>query len=588
MSLIRSGFLSHIVKQNKPLHDRIIINSLQGNLNLKANLADLFKDFENNLIHFDSLVREIYSLIAQYDFVHIKKTLTSVHSSDLTYLDKLVILFWKQPNPKNYQNLKVLVNYIYDDQLARNELIKRISKLTENDYYKIMNETDPSPLDGLYSHENLEAVIGYLWLLSDKFDNSSNFWQLIDNGLGYCFHFLRHIEKQIQCYDILVQKSPGTEIWLEKLNHYRDCVNKLAKKFPNWLICLKMKPNDPDEYRIYYLVNSLVKDTRLGEIYQLDLVPIEKCKFYDVAIHTLAELPKTIVNHEMILYFIRMSYSMINQEERSPYGIGNSLNDINVFLDKNHEIFQSFLNLEKVKRTDIDQIHNWLHSYFSMIIASFDLYEECKTIMKKGLSYYSYAVVTIKDLVKVILKSLQIISQFNYFSNHLTGDLKYQLKELMTVVIRHLNDQDILKTIHMYSEITALGFLTQNWLESLNDFELKDIKNELVVLGGQIPKIALNPDIVNRFNNLVSYDLPDEFMDPITVQEIHEPRKLPQTGQIMEKDVIHRILRQNPVNPFSCSPLNIEELEQFNENANIKDEMIKFKERKLKFLSSQK
>jgi hypothetical protein len=82
-------------------------------------------------------------------------------------------------------------------------------------------------------------------------------------------------------------------------------------------------------------------------------------------------------------------------------------------------------------------------------------------------------------------------------------------------------------------------------------------------------------DMMDRFLN--EDTLPDEFYDPFTNEIIYEPLILPITGQITDKNVIYKILSNNPINPFNRMELSIKELEEYNMQPEIIQKLTEFK-----------
>jgi len=87
-----------------------------------------------------------------------------------------------------------------------------------------------------------------------------------------------------------------------------------------------------------------------------------------------------------------------------------------------------------------------------------------------------------------------------------------------------------------------------------------------------------NPVNIMRFDKYASQSyqdfinqLEEEFGDPITGEIIQTPLVLPITKQIMEKNVIYKILLDNPFNPFNNLPLTIQELEEYNQKEENKE-----------------
>ena len=80
-------------------------------------------------------------------------------------------------------------------------------------------------------------------------------------------------------------------------------------------------------------------------------------------------------------------------------------------------------------------------------------------------------------------------------------------------------------------------------------------------------KTIVDSKIKSSNNNIILIDdseIPDDIMDPIMCSIIREPILLPSSKTIMDKSVISRYLLTDKEDPFNRDPLNIEELEKFN------------------------
>jgi len=58
----------------------------------------------------------------------------------------------------------------------------------------------------------------------------------------------------------------------------------------------------------------------------------------------------------------------------------------------------------------------------------------------------------------------------------------------------------------------------------------------------------------------ITIDIPDEFLDPILMTLMKDPVLLPNSGIIVDRSTISRILLSDPIDPFNRSPLTIEQV----------------------------
>ena len=78
-------------------------------------------------------------------------------------------------------------------------------------------------------------------------------------------------------------------------------------------------------------------------------------------------------------------------------------------------------------------------------------------------------------------------------------------------------------------------------------------------------------------------DIPDEFLDPIMSVVIRDPIILPDTNTIMDLNVISTHLLSNKTNPFTRSPLTLEDLMEYNKKKEVVTKISEFKRRFIKW-----
>jgi hypothetical protein len=138
-------------------------------------------------------------------------------------------------------------------------------------------------------------------------------------------------------------------------------------------------------------------------------------------------------------------------------------------------------------------------------------------------------------------------------------------KEVWATIISYL-EIDYNRKIEIINKLVQIKF-NYNQLETiyLNDF------NESYIT-------IFNKFLDNNYQEKLDTYL-EEFGDPFTNEMIKNPMTLPITGQIVDKDVILKILRNKPCNPFNNLPLSIEELDEYNQKSDIKTKNQSFMEK---------
>ena len=84
-------------------------------------------------------------------------------------------------------------------------------------------------------------------------------------------------------------------------------------------------------------------------------------------------------------------------------------------------------------------------------------------------------------------------------------------------------------------------------------------------------------------NSLDEREIPDELLDPIMSTLIEEPIMLPETDVIMDMNVISTHLLTNKTNPFTRTPLTLEELKSYNEREDVIKRVDEFRTKLIKW-----
>jgi hypothetical protein len=180
---------------------------------------------------------------------------------------------------------------------------------------------------------------------------------------------------------------------------------------------------------------------------------------------------------------------------------------------------------------------------------------------------------------------------------------KFEIFDVINILSRILTDYNFktilifLKNMNRYNNtIDYSHFIYNTWTQIISYLEkeednLEYLINKLCDNGFNyhnldyriIKKIKRNRQILIKFEQYASQDyqnlithLADLFGDPITGDIITEPMILPITKQIVDKNVIYRILHENETNPFNNLPLTIKELNEYNQQSEIKEQLNQF------------
>jgi len=148
---------------------------------------------------------------------------------------------------------------------------------------------------------------------------------------------------------------------------------------------------------------------------------------------------------------------------------------------------------------------------------------------------------------------------------------------LINVVFRLINT--CAKNKYFLSFIQSSGALLKEVLMRTN-IEDKFKKEIIEVFNVLIEK--------EKEENECEEDIPEEFLDPLLNSLIKEPILIPKQEQFFDRSSIMGHLMISKTNPYNREPLSVSELEEFNNLADNKDKLYKFKQKLDTYLIDKK
>jgi hypothetical protein len=602
--MINSGFIDSSVskKCNYQIITRQSIKYTDSNT-ICRELKYIITDFESGISTFENLVDSLFLLIGTYDFNIICKVLLKNYpQSNLTHLDKIVSLLWTSPSiTASYNNLLNLVCYVYPTLENKREVIKRISKLTYDSYHKIMDSTREFQFEEIYSQESLAVVCAYSWIFAENLENIPELWELLDNSIVFSYKLYHHITTQIEYFNVIISQfsdNPSYEYLLKELLKFQKEIRQIIQKFPNWILSLNMDPKECDHYRIYYNINVIVKEFKLGSIISPKFPMLNNVVGEDifVAHDSLIQIlpyvnPSTVndINVDVVDIFLNVSEKVQSHHEILIHDNVIVMQHINHCLHNFKSYFESFF--EHTSKHPL--LNQWMHIYIDSLFHTLNLLsnstskiiDNFKNNDELSVGECSYYIVNIKKCYKIVLDSLRILKDINVIFDLVNIDVKYHYRNLLISIAKYLSVESLKKLISN-TEIMALTIIIFDLIDLLSNNELIEFRNEhdLDVLNNL--SVSLPDSLRDRLYNLKELTYPDEFLDPITDQVIVNPLQLPDTLQIIDQKVIYHILRNNPLNPFNMKPLTVEELDKYNQQPEIQTILSEFLNKKLKFINN--
>ncbi len=597
------------IKQRNKDNDVDIINTLMKYhtliikhlYNTPESIIDLIKNLKYQIINHYSNIVENSSSINIYNIY-------SNSSLELTIAYLLIF---------NHNITLKEENYIDNNNLIKNEHILELCDYTFGflyhlDYYIKKQLTyfvilkEQSSLYGTYYlklvNYNMKINIIkknlYNWFTNIKLnitpnDNDIDNWRIYYNYKYLMYsvknEFISRFQSNKKCNEendnfniipIKLCKSKETAV------AFIDCLYELSKKNLNNMISNELINTfientflilDDDENFIDYNIEKLSKVNKFildnGNItVNQEYKNIWKQKYHDLCNKILYDLLNTL---EEVIEFVHIfdSKNKNADENNIRYGDYNlfaiGINYINNTL---HEIFRI---IKIYYQLSFD--NNLISDLFVLI---FRLYNNnnIKEFFKNNRDKY---LEINSDREKIKEKNKE--ANKNTDLGHKLSSNHYKLFEIYNNMSKSLTD------VFKYSYVEYIkSFKQSNTLTSIIEKLINNQLNYFEIDLESVYTIKINNVIRNNFlilyekcstEVLITNNISEEFLDPITFEVIKEPMILPDTNQITDKKVIYQILLTNPRNPFSGLPLTYEELEKYNQSEDIINKINDFKTR---------
>jgi len=224
-----------------------------------------------------------------------------------------------------------------------------------------------------------------------------------------------------------------------------------------------------------------------------------------------------------------------------------------------------------------------------MIIANF-LYE----INKKYNDFESFfrsPNIILNELSKMINQALKHSEIFNnVLGNEFNGKFEadFQILSITIIILCLRMSSDF--HVYIYDNFSNDDLNINNHkklLDSLiNGILVSNTKSEFF---SNFYNLTNNEDSINLFKiyfdkldrhskiSRIDVEIPDEFLDPLSYDEIKDPVVIPESNIIMDKNVILKYLFFKEQNPFSNEKLTISDLDNYNDREDVKKTCNEFK-----------
>ncbi len=560
---------------------RFLFNRFKNQININSvkteELLDYILDSNNNsnskyIKNFlKKKSNDVYNL-TNFDIIVKKLSKMSHKPSIVEKLQKIafdIVYCFKQPINDQY-NYKI------------KKLMGRLYLLTYEPYQNIVANSPHININNLYNHNHLETIIGYLILFNYNTDKFSSYkWELLDASIGFIYQLKKYLKVQLKYFYILKGLYASYSDYYSKLLQNNYDINQTIKNIKYWLTHLNMDltPSEIDNWRIYYIIHSLIYTKNINIRQNILIHP----EYINNNIGIIEIYLEYVLNFHNIPInnFWNATQTLINESEYMSIRNVKLIVSINKYINKNN----------KNKNNNILSVVSieWKNKYHTMICNIIHFMEKSvkeiqNYISRNNLYYTDYAiyVINLEYINNMLVELDNIIDVYMV--------LNFTNEQLSNILVRIFKMYDTYKFERIFDNVY---YFDSNWKYIISNIKkrnrqdntfLEYLCDKLIQNGFDYNKLELYSrivipnkwiDIMDNFSN--QEELPEEFYDPFTDEIIVEPMILPITGQITDKNVIYKILMNNPINPFNRLELTIKDLEEYNMKPEIIEQLEQFK-----------
>lgn len=556
---------------------RFLFNRFKNQININSvkteELLDYILDSNNsNNKYIKNFLKkksnDVYNL-TNFDIIVKKLSKMSHKPSIVEKLQKIafdIVYCFKQPINDQY-NYKI------------KKLMGRLYLLTYEPYQNIVANSPHININNLYNHNHLETIIGYLILFNYNTDKFSSYkWELLDASIGFIYQLKKYLKVQLKYFYILKGLYASYSDYYSKLLQNNYDINQTIKNIKYWLQYLNMDltPSEIDNWRIYYIIHSLIYTKNINIRQNILIHP----EYINNNIGIIEIYLEYVLNFHNIPInnFWNATQTVINESEYMSVRNIRLIVSINKYINKNKN--NNILSVVSIE---------WKNKYHTMICNIIHFMEKSvkeiqNYISRNNLYYTDYAiyVINLEYINNMLVELDNIIDVYMV--------LNFTNEQLSNIIVRIFKMYDTYKFERIFDNVY---YFDSNWKYIISNIKkrnrqdntfLEYLCDKLIQNGFDYNKLELYSrivipnkwiDIMDNFSN--QEELPDEFYDPFTDEIIVEPMILPITGQITDKNVIYKILMNNPINPFNRLELTIKELEEYNMKPEIIEQLEQFK-----------
>jgi hypothetical protein len=567
---------------------------------LNSDFRFLFNKFKNqiknNLVKTEELLDYI---INSTNIKYIKKFLSkkSYENPNLTNFDIIIKKIYKIPhNPIIIEKIqKIAFEIIYAFKFNANnqpineqnmdkikKLINRLRLLTYESYHNIVANSPNININNLYAHDELETIIGYIILLNYNTGNFKLFkWELFDASIGFIYQLKKYLKVQLKYFYILKGLYASYSDYYSKLMIHNYDINQTIKNIKYWFKYLNIDfipTGEIDNWRIYYIIHSLIYTKNINIRRNILVYPEyinDNFSIVEIYMDYVLNFQNIPINN-----FWDATHTIIKEYEYM------TIRNLKLLLSMNKYILKNI----KSKNNNNDMISlEWKSSYHTlscnivhMMNKSIKDIQSYRLIVNLYYNDYAIYVINLEFINNIIMEMDNIIDIYM--------SLKFNNDQLSNIIVRLFKMYDTYKFERIFDNIYYFDSIWKHIIHSVKKKNKTDnqfieylcdklIQNNFDYNNLEIySRIMLPNNWIDMMDKFLNEDtLSDEFYDPFTNEIICEPLILPITGQITDKNVIYKILLNNPINPFNRLELSIKELEEYNMQPEIIQKLTDFK-----------
>ncbi len=579
------------------LNPKIISYLIQNKLffkyeNAHKSMFDILINDSQNIDFFNFSLNEEY---IPYYIVIANKYIETLNS----YLNAFNLSLIESKNINLYANYLKLISKLYDSILNYDNLNTLIDSHLPLFYQIIETNIElynfNQTVKDSYKYTNFSNLLNdndYNLILNDLENYINNIKYLFNCNCFFkefqnCINYQYYLNHNYKYFNSLINLIPfftlnDNNTLLENNTIYQNLYQNIISNFNNIFenthvnIYNKIKFIKPGNYNIFNTVERL----------ELLLIIYKELERFD---ENTGFLERNITRYNIIQIITKIdNIDLLKQIKKDVFDdfINLYISELNKLFDSVCE-FKNKITISKLTRRinkldkykinlciNLDKLYNSYSILYYLINNNY--YHNNSNFIKKIWDLLSY---WIDNSSKNRLFVLCTICNNLEDDKLINSESKKIIQELYIQFFQNIND--------LIENNDFINYILENQYYYLEDSW--NLTRELIGplnINFKINEYISVEKIINKFQNIIhskknideiyNSEIPIEFLDPIMMIPIKEPLEIPETKYIVDKDTIMEYLSFNEINPFTRNELTKTDLEEYNNQNEVKERCIRF------------